>query len=183
VNRNEVRDLLTLIEGFERRAFPPAAVDSWLLLMAGIDQGDAIRAVREHFDSPEIGNSLVQPGQIKRRANVIRETRERAERRALTGPPQGDPPNPEYLRARRALAARFGDLERPATRAPMRADTSTPVDPNSGITEVARQRGLRGGNFEWRFAVQVGERSWRVVYLCDAWPIGTAAAEPDIAES
>jgi hypothetical protein len=44
---------------------------------------------------------------------------------------------------------------------------------------LARQRGLRGGNFEWRFAVQVGERSWRVVYLCDAWPIDADEVEPD----
>lgn len=36
---------------------------------------------------------------------------------------------------------------------------------------LARQRGLRGGNFEWRFSVQVGERSWRLSYLCDAWPL------------
>jgi hypothetical protein len=36
---------------------------------------------------------------------------------------------------------------------------------------LARQRGLRGGNFEWRFSVQVGERSWRLIYLCDAWPL------------
>ena len=41
---------------------------------------------------------------------------------------------------------------------------------------LARQRGLRGGNFEWRFSVQVGERSWRVVHLCDAWPLD--APEP-----
>lgn len=36
---------------------------------------------------------------------------------------------------------------------------------------LARQRGLRGGNFEWRFSLQVGERTWRAVYLCDAWPL------------
>ena len=36
---------------------------------------------------------------------------------------------------------------------------------------LARERGLRGGNFEWRFSVQVGERSWRVIHLCDAWPL------------
>ena len=41
---------------------------------------------------------------------------------------------------------------------------------------LARQRGLRGGNFEWRFALQVGERTWRAVYLCDAWPLDAAGA-------
>ena len=45
---------------------------------------------------------------------------------------------------------------------------------------LARQRGLRGGNFEWRFSVQVGERSWRFIHLCDAWPLDAAdsADEP-----
>ena len=39
---------------------------------------------------------------------------------------------------------------------------------------TARERGLRGGNFEWRFHVQVGDQSWRVIHLCDAWPIAAA---------
>ena len=39
---------------------------------------------------------------------------------------------------------------------------------------AARQRGLRGGNFEWHFQVQVGDQSWRVFPLCDAWPIDVA---------
>lgn len=141
MNRNEVRDLLTLIEGFERRAFPPTATDAWLLLLAGVEQADAIRAVREHFDSSEVG-SPVQPGQIKRRANVIRETRERARRRELAGPPPGRPPNAEYLRARDELAKRLGNLNRPAERAPMRADASTPTTHDSGITDDARKRAL-----------------------------------------
>ncbi len=42
---------------------------------------------------------------------------------------------------------------------------------------AARQVGLRGGNFEWRFSVQVGEQSWRVMHLCDAWPVGAAEEE------
>jgi len=42
---------------------------------------------------------------------------------------------------------------------------------------AARQAGLRGGNFEWRFHVQVGAASWRVIHLCDAWPMGIA--DPD----
>ena len=45
----------------------------------------------------------------------------------------------------------------------------------------ARQRGLRGGNFEWRFYVQAGDRSWRVFYMCDAWPID-AAGSPETPE-
>jgi hypothetical protein len=40
---------------------------------------------------------------------------------------------------------------------------------------AARQAGLRGGNFEWRFHVQVGDQSWRVLHLCDAWPVGAAS--------
>src|SRR5919201_172831 len=36
---------------------------------------------------------------------------------------------------------------------------------------LARQRGLRGGNFEWRFYVQVGDQSWRGIHLCDALPL------------
>ena len=39
---------------------------------------------------------------------------------------------------------------------------------------AARQAGLRGGNFEWRFFVQVGTSSWRVLHLCDAWPMDAA---------
>ena len=53
---------------------------------------------------------------------------------------------------------------------------------------LARQRGLRGlrgGNFEWRFHVQVGEQSWRVIHLCDAWPmdVADAAADAEAAEA
>jgi hypothetical protein len=49
---------------------------------------------------------------------------------------------------------------------------------------LARQRGLRGGNFEWRFHVQAGAGSWRVIHLCDAWPFDApdapdAPAAPD----
>jgi hypothetical protein len=46
---------------------------------------------------------------------------------------------------------------------------------------AARQRGLRGGNFEWRFAVQVGDQTWRVIHLCDAWPLEASDA-PDAVE-
>lgn len=42
---------------------------------------------------------------------------------------------------------------------------------------AARERGLRGGNFEWRFHVRVGEGSWRVIHLCDAWPIDVGGQE------
>ena len=41
---------------------------------------------------------------------------------------------------------------------------------------LARQRGLRGGNFEWRFSLQVGERTWRLIHLCDAWPLDAPEA-------
>lgn len=47
---------------------------------------------------------------------------------------------------------------------------------------LARQRGLRGGNFEWRFLVQADAGSWRVIHLCDAWPIDTADP-PDTADA
>ena len=46
---------------------------------------------------------------------------------------------------------------------------------------AARQRGLRGGNFEWRFHVQVDDQSWRVIHLCDAWPLD-APEEQDSVE-
>ena len=46
---------------------------------------------------------------------------------------------------------------------------------------LAREHGLRGGTFEWRFYVQAGGRSWRVFYICDAWPLAatTAGDTPD----
>src|SRR5688500_12075185 len=47
---------------------------------------------------------------------------------------------------------------------------------------AARQAGLRGGNFEWRVQVRVGAGSWRVLYLCDAWPLDAAAAGADGAD-
>jgi hypothetical protein len=42
---------------------------------------------------------------------------------------------------------------------------------------AARARGLRGGNFEWRFQVQVGAGSWRVIHLCDAWPVDASSED------
>ena len=44
---------------------------------------------------------------------------------------------------------------------------------------AARQAGLRGGNFEWRFFVQVGGQSWRIIHLCDAWPIDASESDSD----
>ncbi|HEU5315726.1 MAG TPA: hypothetical protein VFX49_06415 [Chloroflexota bacterium] len=44
---------------------------------------------------------------------------------------------------------------------------------------AARQAGLRGGNFEWRFFVQVGTSSWRVLHLCDAWPVEATEEAPE----
>lgn len=48
---------------------------------------------------------------------------------------------------------------------------------------AARRAGLRGGNFEWRFYVRVGASSWRVIHLCDAWPLDAAAEGDDDAET
>ena len=48
---------------------------------------------------------------------------------------------------------------------------------------AARRAGLRGGNFEWRFHVQVGATSWRVIHLCDAWPLDEASDGSDDAET
>ncbi len=72
-----------------------------------------------------------------------------------------------------ALHARGIDLPAAVRRVEMKVRHTPPL---------ARQRGLRGGNFEWRFAVQVGDRSWRVVYLCDAWPVDATETEADTAD-
>ena len=71
-----------------------------------------------------------------------------------------------------ALRRRRVDLPEEVKRVEMKVRHTPPL---------ARQRGLRGGNFEWRFHVQVGDQSWRVIHLCDAWPID-AADERDEAE-
>ena len=42
--------------------------------------------------------------------------------------------------------------------------------------------GLRGGNFEWRFHLQVGAGSWRVIHPCDAWPLDAVPETADGAE-
>jgi hypothetical protein len=69
-----------------------------------------------------------------------------------------------------ALRARGIELPEEVRRVEMKVRHTPPL---------ARQHGLRGGNFEWRFAVQVGARSWRVVHLCDAWPLDAAEPDPD----
>lgn len=60
------------------------------------------------------------------------------------------------------LAARRIGLPEEVRRVEARARHTPPA---------ARQRGLRGGNVEWRFYVQAGAGSWQVVWLCDAWPV------------
>lgn len=142
MNREEVAELLALIEGFERRAFPQGATDAWLTIMAHVDYRDAAQAVVEHFDSPEPLVGAVQPGPIKRRALVIAETRERRERRAIAAPSARAEPNEEYRRALAALVAKFGDQRRPV-RPPARADASRPTSADSGITQAARSQALR----------------------------------------
>ena len=106
-----------------------------------------------------------------------------------------DPELAEGLRAVRQILASEGFVELAADPEQFRACREDPAGALRGrgivLPEVvkrvemrvrhtpplARQRGLRGGNFEWRFSLQVGERSWRVVYLCDAWPLDAADAE------
>jgi hypothetical protein len=100
MNRSEVADLLALIEGFERRPFPANAVDAWLAVMARVEYRDAAQAVTEAFDTAEPLKTPVQPGQIKRRAVVIRENRERVQGRAIEAPSSSTRPNEAYLRAR-----------------------------------------------------------------------------------
>jgi hypothetical protein len=136
MNRAEVTDLLTLIEGFERRAFPRGATDAWLTIMAGVEYPD------EHFDTAEPLKGAVQPGPIKRRAVVIREVRERAANRAIEPASRRAEPNEEYRAALAALAAKVGQVDRPVRR-PMRADATRPTAADSGITEEVRARALR----------------------------------------
>lgn len=139
MNRTEVRTLLEFIEGFERRSFPSTATDAWLAIMARTELADAMQAVTEFFDQPEPAGA-VQPGPIRRRAALIRETRER---RAIGPVPNASPPNETYLRARAQLARRLGDPNRElARRPPARADTSTPTTSDSGVTDAARLRSL-----------------------------------------
>lgn len=129
MNRDEVQRTLTLIQAFDRRPFPPESVDAWLLLFAEIPFADAARAVQEHFDQPE--PQQLAPGAIKRRATVLRETRERAAQRSIAPATRRDEPNDDYRRARREaqerlarrraaaveeLARRLGNLERPPSR-------------------------------------------------------------------
>jgi hypothetical protein len=142
MNRAEVTDLLTLIEGFERRAFPRGATDAWLTIMADVEYPDAAQAVVEHFDTPEPLHAAVQPGPLKRRAKVIAEVRERAARRAIEPAPVRTEPNEEYRAALAALAAKVGQTDR-RVRRPMRADASRPTSADSGITEEVRARYLR----------------------------------------
>jgi hypothetical protein len=142
MNRAEVTDLLTLIEGFERRAFPRGATDAWLTIMAGVEYPDAAQAVVEHFDTAEPLKGAVQPGPIKRRAVVIREVRERAANRAIEPASRRAEPNEEYRAALAALAAKVGQVDRPVRR-PMRADATRPTAADSEITEEVRVRALR----------------------------------------
>lgn len=142
MNRAEVTDLLTLIEGFERRAFPRGATDAWLTIFAGVEYPDAAQAVVEHFDTAEPLKVAVQPGPIKRRAVALREVRERAARRAIEPAPVRTEPNEEYRAALAALAAKMGQTDRPVRR-PMRADASRPTTADSEITEEVRARALR----------------------------------------
>jgi hypothetical protein len=141
MNRQEVRDLLTLIEGFERRTFPASAVDAWLSIMAPVEYRDALQAVRDHFDAAEPIRDPVQPGPIKRRAKLIAELRE-SRTRAIAAP-NCAPPNQEYLARRAELAQRFGDTSR-ALRRPRapRAEDRRPVDADSSVTNEARNAAL-----------------------------------------
>src|SRR5687767_7381097 len=89
----------------------------------------------------------------------------RAVHRALASPAFADlASDQELFKACRedpvgALRARGITLPEEVRRVEMRVRHTPPL---------ARQRGLRGGNFEWRFSLQVGERTWRVIHLCDA---------------
>lgn len=112
MNRAEVTDLLTLIEGLERRTFPLGAHNAWLTIMADVEYRDAAQAVVEHFDTPEPLHAAVQPGPIKRRAKVIAEVRQRAMRRAIEPAPVRAEPNEEYRAAVARLAAKVGQGER-----------------------------------------------------------------------
>lgn len=110
MNRTEVAELLTFIEGIERRSFPDSAVDAWLAILAPVEAEDVMRAAIEAFDQPEPVKGGVQPGALRRRASQIRATRKGGALKELEAArARAVPPNDEYLNFRRKLAARLGE--------------------------------------------------------------------------
>jgi hypothetical protein len=91
MNMNEVRELLALVEGYERTPVPPAALDVWFAELRDVSYEDAAEAIRHHYRTAGTDKygaiRRVLPVDVRRVAKGYHETRMRAlARQALPAP-------------------------------------------------------------------------------------------------
>lgn len=134
--------MLDRIAGYDGRAFPPAAQESWLQVLSGFPLADCLRAVDEHY---AINTDRIMPADIRTRCFTLRDLRAAAEQRALPAPArpvlteQGERAKAEVFRLIRAMGQRSDAAMRP----PMRADATQPTSADSTVSEAERTRQLR----------------------------------------
>lgn len=102
MNLIEARDLLVLIESYDRRPFRPEAVDLWYNALRGVVAEDAIAAVHQIFrisgHDKDGGIRKLLPHDVVRPAQAIGEARRRRTAQAAISAP----------------AQRLGSTDRPA---------------------------------------------------------------------
>lgn len=145
----EIPTLLDRISGYDGRAFPAAAQESWLQILATFPLDDCLRAVDEHYS---INTDRVMPADIRTRCFTLRDLRAAEERRALPAPTspvlteRGLAAKREVFR----LIRQVGERSEAAMRPPMRADPTQPTTADSPITAEGRDRALRRLRHEGR---------------------------------
>jgi hypothetical protein len=81
MNATETKQLLSLISTYDRRPFPPEALDVWHAELRAVNYGDAVAAVQTifringHDDRGQVRTLL--PADVRRPAEAIGDTRRR----------------------------------------------------------------------------------------------------------
>lgn len=138
---DEVTYLLSLIAACDRKPFPAGAEAGWLMVLEGVDFGDALAAVKRHYGNPAAKSA--GPGDIRVLALAERDHNARAAQRALPAAPVRCSPEvrEQAMAEIRAITAKFADLDRaPAQRA--KPDIASPTLGDADAFERERERQL-----------------------------------------
>jgi hypothetical protein len=139
MRQSETQTVLDEIAGFDGRTFTDQALASWHSVLQSYRLADALQAVREHYST---NTTRIMPAEVRSRCIHLADIRANAERRALP-PPTAPVLTDVGRRARAEVLAQIrsvaGRMDREMAR-PMRADTTSPTSPDSGITAEVRDQ-------------------------------------------
>lgn len=139
----EVQGLIQYIAATEGRSFPDGAAVVWHDLLGDLPGDRVMDAARAHYRINDGTAPKLMPAAIRSRVREAIEHDRRTAQHAVErsqAPVELSPRGQAARAAVRALAARWGDLERETRPTHLRPDSSAPEAPDSGITAEAKAR-------------------------------------------